>query len=168
MNKEKAFIMKSIFRFTAAFLFFSGSLFYSGQLHAQNTDRSSKIAVQIESKQFTFVARSVKPFRGSLRFLNDPYDVIVRPDSVISYLPFFGESQSAPMSSSDGGIKFTSTKFDYKFEKGKKDRWNIEINFQDQDATRKFNFTIFDNGKASLDVTSTYRDPISFDGEIKK
>jgi hypothetical protein len=113
------------------------------------------------------MANSLTPMSGRLRILTDPYDVTVKPDTIVSFLPYFGRVDVAPVSSRDGGIMFTSAQFSYTAEKGKKDSWNIEIKFKDQRNASTFNFIIYDNGEASLNVLSPYRDPISFRGEIK-
>ena len=134
---------------------------------AQKEGDDKKIADKVSSKNFVFVANSVTPMSGRLRILTSPYDVRVNADSVISYLPYFGKSTQAPLSSEDAGIMFTSTSFDYSSEAGKKRSWEVRIKFKDQKNTSHFSFIIYDNGEASLNVTSTFRDPISYRGYIK-
>ena len=141
--------------------------FFTIVLHAQQQDKAALIEKKIREKNFVFMANSLTPMSGRLRILTDPYDVTVKPDSIISFLPYFGRVDIAPVNSRDGGIMFTSTQFSYTSEKGKKDSWNIEIKLKDQRNASTFNFIIYDNGEASLNVLSPYRDAISFRGEIK-
>jgi hypothetical protein len=127
---------------------------------------SSSISEKIDSQRFTFVAESVTPMRGGTRFLSSPYDVYVSKDSVVAFLPYFGRSTSAPADLSEGGIKFTSTRFSYKAD-NRPDRWDIMIKPGDTRDAQQFLFTIFRNGKANLQVTSNSRDMITFAGRIK-
>jgi hypothetical protein len=140
------------------------------ELRAQKKDDLKKQVIErcISSHNYVFKAQSVLPTGGMpVRQLTSDYDLKVSPDSVISYLPYFGKSYSPPMSTDDAGIMFTSTGFDYTAKEGKKRTWEVEIKFKDQRITQKFNFTIYDNGTAYLQVTGNSRDPISFRGSIK-
>lgn len=122
----------------------------------------------INAQRFKFVAQSVTPLRGSLRHLTSAYDVTVKKDSLVSYLPYFGRAYQAPMNPSEGGIQFTSTRFSYDVNARQKNSWDIIIKPGDQSDIQQLFFTIFDNGTATLNVTSTQRDPISFSGRIQK
>ena len=71
----------------------------------------------------------------------------------------------------DGGINFTSTKFDYKSVPGKKGNWVITITPKDKSISdwRRVQFmklNISADGSASLSVVSSSRDPITFNGYI--
>jgi hypothetical protein len=134
---------------------------------AQNANTYKIISDKIANKDFVFVAQSLTPISGKLRILTSEYDVKVSADSIISYLPYFGNAQQAPTSSDDAGIIFTSTEFAYIYESSKKKSWDVSIKFRDQKNTTQFSFIIYDNGNASLNVTSLFRDPISFRGYIK-
>ncbi|MEO5649352.1 MAG: DUF4251 domain-containing protein [Ginsengibacter sp.] len=122
----------------------------------------------IQAHEFKFVAESVTPLRGRMRHLTSLYDVMVKKDSLVSYLPYFGRAYQAPINSSEGGIQFTSTQFSYEVTNDKRNSWNVSIKPGTQRDVEQFLFTIFDNGTATLSVTSTYRDPISFYCSIQK
>lgn len=161
--------MKKLAKYLKIGLFFSLiGLFHQESLLAQSSVNEAGIEKQITAGNFTFKANSVLPQRGRTRFLDGTYDVRINKDSVISYLPYFGVSDQAPLSSDDAGIKFTSTKFSYSTTPRKKRSWNVKLVFNDQSSARQFNFTIYEDGTASLDVTSNFREPISFRGYIKK
>ncbi len=158
--------MKKVIRIAAiAFLFvFSIGCF---SCVAQETDRYKIISDKVANKDFIFSATSLSPMNGKTRTLTDPYEVRVKKDSVISYLPYFGRVQTAPVNPDDAGVNFTSTRFDYKVNAGKKSSWEVNIKFKDQMNTQEFNFTIYDDGSALLNVSSLLRDPISYRGDIK-
>ena len=137
----------------------------------KNTEKkdAKKIAVKnmIDSQHFVFEAQTVLPFRGSFRNVTSPYSVTVQKDSMISYLPYFGRAYNPPIDPTDHALNFTSTNFSYSTEPQKKNGWNVIIKPKDKSEIRQYMFTIYDNGKASLQVMSNSRDPISFNGYIE-
>ena len=122
----------------------------------------------IESKRFLFEARTVSPIGGPTRQLTSYYDLTIKGDSVVSFLPYFGRAYVAPMSVNDGGIRFTSTDFNYQINPRKKGGWNIKITPKDVNSVQQMNLTVSPNGQASLNVTSSNRQPISFMGVIRE
>lgn len=134
-------------------------------LRAQD-DTSITIQQMVETKNFVFKAESVTTQRGRFRQLTSDYDLVVKNDSVISFLPYFGRAYTAPVSTSEDGIKFTSSHFDYTAKKGKKQRWEITIKPGDAQDVQELYLTVFDNGKATLRVNSINREAISFSGYI--
>lgn len=122
----------------------------------------------LDSKKFIFIAEMVNPLRGRNRQLTSRYDVTVSNDSLVSYLPYFGRAYTAPLNSSEAGIQFTSTNFSYNLSQLKTNKWEVVIKPNDVSGGPELRFTIFDNGSASLVVTSTSKDPISFTGHLKQ
>lgn len=129
---------------------------------------SDDVKDMVNSSQFVFVADRVNPLRGRTHNLTSRYTVEVKKDTVNSFLPFFGRATQAPMDPSKGGIQFISTKFSYDVVERKEGQWNVTIKPNDNTSVQQMFFNIFSNGSASLNVTSTYRDPISFSGHIEK
>jgi hypothetical protein len=105
--------------------------------------------------------------KGGIKQLTSEYTLKITPDTIISNLPYFGEVTQPLATPSDGGIKFTSTDFDYKIENRKKGGWEISILIKDVRYNPRIDFTIFENGSASVRVNSNDRQPISYEGEIK-
>jgi hypothetical protein len=134
---------------------------------AQDNDASA-IQQAIETKNFIFKAESVAPQRGRTRQLTPGYDVLLRPYTIISFLPYFGRAYTAPINPADGGIKFTSTRFEYTVSPKKESRWEITIRPKDISDVRELNLTVFDNGRASLRVNSINRTAISFNGVVEE
>jgi hypothetical protein len=120
----------------------------------------------ITEQNYTFTAQSVTPMGGRFRQLTTEYTVKVSKDTVISDLPYFGRAYSADIGSSEGGIRFTSTNFDYQVTERKKGGWDITIKPKDVPDAQQLSFSVFDSGSASLQVTSTNRQPISFNGYV--
>lgn len=126
------------------------------------------ISNMVNHKDFIFLAEQVNPLRGRSRQLTSEYDVTLKNDSLVSYLPFFGRAYQAPMDPAQGGIQFTSTNFSYSANMNKKGGWIVSIIPKDFQSVQQMTFTIFGNGNATLNVTNTNRDPISFNGRIKR
>jgi hypothetical protein len=63
-------------------------------------------------------------------------------------------------------LRFTSTDFQYVATPKKKGGWDIVITPKDVQDPRQLTLRIFDNGTASVVVTSYNRQPISFNGYI--
>lgn len=140
-------------------------LLVSQALRAQ--DKKKKLAEKIANKEFVFKARTVTPTSGRFRQLTSEYDLRVSGDSVVCYLPYFGRAYSAPINPSEGGLKFTSVDFEYKYAPRKKG-WDVTINPKDGNGVQELSMTIFENGNASLRVSSTNRQLITFNGYVEK
>lgn len=156
MQKLQNILVKSLLVFILA-----GS---SMVIHAQDLDKS---VVQnfIKTKEFVFKAQTVLPMTGMSRQLTSEYDVRFLGDSVVAYLPYFGRAYSAGYGEG-GAIDFTSTKFEYKVKERKKGGWDISIKPQDAKDVQALNFTVSENGYATLQVTSNNRQSISYNGYV--
>jgi hypothetical protein len=137
---------------------------FAGSIFAQNKD--STITKLIEARQYVFHAQTALPSAGPSRQLTSEYDLKVLNDSLVSYLPYFGRAYSASYGSTNSGLQFTSTQFDYKVSKRKKGGWQISIKPKDVQDLREFMLTISENGYGNLQALSNNRQPISFTGYI--
>lgn len=129
---------------------------------------AEEINNMINSHQFTFVAERMNPLRGSTRPLTSNYDVVVKRDTLHSFLPYFGRAFQAPIDPTKGPLSFESYNFSYNVTLKDKDEWQVYINPKDNSDVQQFYFQIFGNGTATLNVVSTNRDPISFYGHVQK
>ena|SRR6185312_4770646 len=151
--------------------FFSVSILSStviAQKNKKNDDKKIAFKNMVDSQHFVFEAQAVTPLRGNFRNLTSLYEVRVTKDSLISYLPYFGRAYSAPINQTKSSLDFTSTNFSYSVSPYKSNGWYITIKPKDKMQIQQYFFTIFNNGKASLNVTSTSKDEISFNGFIKE
>lgn len=164
--------MKSLIKIIFVLLVSSAAVFPASAQTKKQLKEAAKLAEvkeQVESRNFTFQARYMYPLGGGQIFLNTDYDVRVTKDSVIVFLPYFGVAFSGAgyNSGEDNGIKFTSTKFDYKSEVKKNGTWYILIKPKDSKTTNQLIFNISPNGSTDLAVNSNYRQRIRFDGFLK-
>ena len=128
-------------------------------------EQAAKVTAMIDGQRFLFRPQSANPMRGRLIQLTTEYSVKVGKDTVVADLPYFGRSFTAPVDPSRGGIQFNTTKFDYKVENIKKG-WQITIKPSDVSDIQQLFLTVFSNGTATLQVTSTNRTPITFNGQV--
>jgi len=132
--------------------------------------KEAEIKKLLDAKTYTFVAQSVNPTRGGNRQLTtSEYDFKVKPDTLNSYLPFFGRAyMMTAYNPDDAGIKFTSTKFEYKDTPNKSGGREIYIKPTDTKDVKQLFLSISVSGYATLSITNMNRDPISFYGYIQK
>ena len=141
-------------------------------MQAQNSkddkkhEQSAEIGKLIQSKNFVFVAQYALPLGGRSVNLTSLYDVKLSGDTITSDLPFYGRAFVAPINPSDGGIHFTSTKFDYTVNEKKKGGWDITIQPKDTKDVRQMFLSVSENGYASLQVTSNNRQAINYTGYV--
>ena len=152
----------------------------------RKTMKAADVAKLINSKTFTFHAQYANPLGGGMMslngqlinisptgsghiYLNYNYDVRIKPDSVIAFLPYYGRTTfDPPVNSNDNGVKFTSTKFGYNTKTKKKGNTVITITPTDAKYNRKLILDVTPSGTASLQIIITNRNSISYDGYIEE
>jgi hypothetical protein len=122
----------------------------------------------IDSTGFIFIADKLTSSRGTPRYLTNYYYVNVSKDELNSFLPYVGRIYHPLLDPSKGPLRFTSGKFTYNVSPKNKNAWEITIKPRDNSEVEQMRFDLFDNGTATLYVTSTDRDAISFSGRIEK
>lgn len=105
---------------------------------------------------------------GAIQLSGSQYQLIIAKDSVIAYLPYYGRAYSVNIGTNDSGIKFTSKDFTYKTEKRKKGGWMIYIKPKDVKDVQSLTLSVGEKGYAVLNINSTNRQPIAFNGYISE
>jgi len=129
-------------------------------------EQAEKVQRWVEAQDYKFVAQHALPMSGRSVHLTSTYDLNVGNDSISAYLPYFGRAYVAPMNPSEGGIKFESTDFDYRIEKGKKGNWTAYITVREASKRFEMILNITSSGSANLSVNDYTRQNISFNGYI--
>lgn len=165
--------------FICAFIFnlsYAQTVTYASYVQTVKVDKKAAKAAEVkrlvESQNYVFQATYALPSGFQPRALNDGYDFTVSKDKIAVYLPYFGRAYTAPRNLNDGGLKLTTSKFDYKSEL-KKDYWSIIVKpKQDNDPgvkdVQSLRLTVQSNGSATLFVTSLSKQPITFSGYIEE
>jgi hypothetical protein len=168
--------MKAPIKLFLAFVFVAASLVTANaQKQTRKERRAAKaeaVKKMVDESNYVFVANSASPLGGGLRQLTSEYDLKITKDTITAWLPYFGVAHIAPIDPTEGGIKFTTTNFEYTTTRVKNGNWRILIkprdkNIGDMRDVQQMWLTISENGYASLQVISTNRDPIMFDGELQ-
>lgn len=152
---------------TIVLAFFTMLYFLTSAAMAQETtgknEKSKKAAV--ENKSFNFTAQYAQPMKGGNRYLTGNYFLKVKKDTVISDLPYMGRV-FAPSMSGEGGLKFTSLDFTHETKMRKKGGYDVLIRTRDTKGYT-LRFTLFEDGNATLSVSGTDRESISYRGTFK-
>jgi hypothetical protein len=152
---------------------------FTNILNAQTTRKERQaikqaaISKMVMDTSYIFEANYATPLTGGQRNLTSDYDFKVTKDTITAFLPYFGRAYLAPSNptTNEGGIKFTSTNYSYSLKQRKNGNWVIIIkpkdtNISDWRDVQSLTLDISADGYASLQVISTNRDAISFNGEI--
>ncbi len=122
---------------------------------------------KVQAKDFAIEVNAANPMRGKTIFLSSGYDLIIRNDSAIAYLPYYGRAYSVPYGG-DGGIKFQEKMKEYSATPKKNDgEWSVKFKIDVPGYNYMISMDIFSNGKSTINVNSDQRESISFSGEMK-
>jgi hypothetical protein len=139
----------------------------------------------VEEKNYIFVATTAIPISsadittimskipgaaggGAISLSGATYDLAVTPDSLKSYLPYYGRAYRASFDNDENGYKFTSKKFTYKTTKRKRGGWDIEMTTKDVNDNVRMTLTISENGYATLSIISNNKQSISYNGYLEE
>lgn len=147
------------------------SITITGCSSSKSTTEFEKGTIEemINNHSFIFMAEKMYPLREKTVVLTSLlYDVYVNNDSLVSFLPYSGQFFFGKADPSKVSTQFTSTNFTYEVKAVKNNQWQVILTPKDAPTIQKLSFTIFDNGSASVSVSSTSMDQISYDGYLKK
>jgi hypothetical protein len=166
-------LLKNIFLLLAFVLMCISTVNAQSTRKEKQAAKAAEIKSLIDAQNYVFKANYANPTRGTGRALTSDYDLVVSKDTIIAFLPYFGRAYTAPYNPTEGGIKFTNTHFTYTSTAGKKGGWTIIIkptnkNISDWRDIQTMIFNISSDGYASLQVISSNREGISFNGTIEK
>ena len=131
------------------------------------TASNEEIEQAIAADNWIFIADRALPQRGRSRNLTGQYEVRFSKDTIIAFLPYVGRAYSAPVLETRSPLDFKSPDFTVSKAQNDKGRWNITIRPKDYREVQSFDFMLFNNGSAQLNVQLTSRSSISFKGNVK-
>jgi hypothetical protein len=122
----------------------------------------------LQQKRFVFHAEWATGLRGARRQLIPRYDLVVSPDSVAAYLPYYGRMYTVPTPEELRfmAISFTSLSFDYKLRQSRR-RLSLIINPKDQRNVLELDFNFTPSCACTLTIRSAGRDPMFYEGTIE-
>ncbi len=129
-------------------------------------DQYNQLKAYMTSRHYTFNAQTATAMGGATRHLTSLYTLTVSGDTLSANLPYYGVAYSASPGETNGGISFNSTSFSYEEHDTKKGGWFILITPKDQRNASKIQLSVSSDGYSTVQVTSNYRQLISFYGSI--
>ncbi len=127
--------------------------------------RMEAVKEMINGKSFIFEATHAMPLGGGSIHLNHSYDVEIKGDTLTSYLPFYGVAYRAEYGSLRSALDFVQPVQSYEMEY-KNEQYLIKTEVKNKMDLLHYTFFISDLGYATLNVTSTSRQAISYYGRI--
>ncbi len=155
--------------------------FIASPLLAQTKDEKKKakeetslkefeaIKTLIESGVYSFEASWATSHKGRRINLMGNYSILkIDQGEADVDLPFFGQAYSGSVGfGGDTGIKFKGTVENYHVEfNEKKQKISIKFNGKGKSDSYNFNLSVFKSGSAGLNVTSSNRSAMNFDGKV--
>jgi hypothetical protein len=144
-----------------------------GVLHQKSTARKAETArvtslvrQQLDARKFTVEIEFMSPLSGPGRsVVGSGYSLTVEGDKINSHLPYQGTAYAVPYG---GGkvLNFEDEIDSYVVESTASDHRVIVITTDNDEDVVEFRLTVFDNGKADLQVNCHQRESISYNGHL--
>lgn len=157
--------MKNFFSYTLVLMLLTAC----GVSKTTSTERGQRqraINETVATRDYWVVMTACHPLRMADRTLESGYDIHVKGDTLYSVLPYFGRAWSV---SYGGGsaLRFDAPIANYE---AKRDKEGTRVSLRVSHGNDTFHYLlyIYDNGKATLDVSCVNRDNISFTGFLAK
>ena len=131
---------------------------------AREAREAQMVRKAVETGNFTIDIDRMYPIRGMSKTVSN-YSIKVKDNVLNSYLPFFGQAWRVPYGGGHG-LSFEAPVLNYSVANNGKDGYEIRIFVKTDEDEHLYRLTLFDNGRASLDVQSGNRDRISYTGEM--
>jgi len=158
-----------LFLFSIAFTFLINTVNAQSAKNDQKAELAAAVRKVVDSENYFFAPRYANSNGGSFDVPSN-YTLKISKDSVIAYLPYYGNSEIHAPGTDNAveNINFTWTKFSYAVNQDKKGNYEILIlppadGVKDAKSLR---LKVMLDGSASLQVLSINRSSISFDGSI--
>ena len=140
----------------------------TGETHAEKAAREAReaqmVVENLQAGNFRIDIDRMYPLRGSSQHVTN-YSVTVKDGMIDSHLPFIGQAWRVPYGGGHA-LNFKDKILSYNVSQTRKDGYEVRIYVKTDEDEHLYLFTIFENGRASLDVQSGNRDRCSYSGEM--
>ena len=140
----------------------------SGETREEKAAREAREARMVEDNlqnaDFRIDIDRMYPIRGTSQHVSN-YSVTVKDGVLDSHLPFIGQAWRVPYGGGHA-LNFKADIGSYKVVQNRKDGYEVRIYVKTDEDEHLYLLTVFNNGRASLDVQSGNRDRISYSGEM--
>lgn len=132
---------------------------------AKQEQKRIEIKNLLENRTFVFTPTHALPLGGGSIFLSHSFDAEIKGDTLMSYLPFYGVAYRAEYGARNSAFDFTQPIEEFNLEQDDKG-YRVNLDVKNKMDYLTYSFQISDLGYATLNVTSTNRQAISFYGQI--
>ena len=127
--------------------------------------REAKMVVDnVQNANFRIDIDRMYPIRGTSQHVSN-YSVTVKDGMLDSHLPYIGQAWRVPYGGGHA-LNFEAKIGTYNVVQTRKDGYEVRIYVKTDEDEHIYAFTIFNNGRASLDVQSGNRERISYSGTM--
>ena len=156
-------IMKS---FTMSILLMAGVLASCGVQQKAVATKQAETTETADLDTLRIDIHNMSTLRYGARTVTPDFFLELRGDSLISYLPYMGQSHGAALTSYPAqGLNFETRIMNYQRNWPKPHMKRIELDAKTQEDTYHYIIEVYDSGAANIRVRSMYKDPVGFDGE---
>ena len=127
---------------------------------------AGQVAEAIKNRQLTMEVNCMHTQRYGAHRVTPDFNLTLRGDTLVSYLPFFGRAYGVTYGSPSQGLNFTSVVKNFRQTELKHDAVRMEMDVASQEDNFCYVLDIYPNGKAYLLVRSQERDAMHYDGEL--
>lgn len=131
------------------------------------TFMNQELEKALTSDSWVFSAQQSNPPPPANRGLDAGFELKCEKGQLQSYLPYFGRSYSGTTTyNNQNPLDFKTTGYTIQSSNGKKGSKVLLIRPGSLAEILEYRLTVFNNGRATLDVTFNSRSPISFSGQV--
>ncbi|MBA2745955.1 MAG: DUF4251 domain-containing protein [Flavisolibacter sp.] len=142
-------------------------LFIFGACSSSRVTDNTAVTQLLESGNYAFIAQTMSPSRATpTTIAGSGYGLRLTNDSLSVLLPFFGRAFDASVNRTGGPIEVNTRAFESNKTRKNK-RWEISFSPAASTQVRQLFLSVSDNGYASLQVISTNRETVSFNGTVE-
>lgn len=153
----------------AVVLAVSGCGVLGGETREERSAREARearmVVDNIQGGHFKVLIDRMYPLRGSSKYVSS-YSVEVKDGVLISYLPYIGQAWRVPYGGGHG-LNFKADVGNYSVVQPKRDGYEVRVYVKTDEDEHLYLFTVFENGRVSLDVQSGNRERISYTGQME-
>ena len=129
---------------------------------AREAREAQMVRQGVEAGDFSIDIDRMYPLRGTSKTVTN-YSVKVKDGVLYSHLPFIGQAWRVPYGGGHA-LNFDEKIGNYSVLQTREGGYEIRIYVKTDEDEHLYRITLFDNGRASLDVQSGNRDRISYSG----
>ncbi|MBO6096972.1 MAG: DUF4251 domain-containing protein [Bacteroidales bacterium] len=131
---------------------------------AEQNKVTQTVRQKLDGRAYQIDINYMVPLRGGAKAVSN-YSVSVDESTIDSHLPYVGEARSVPYGGGKG-LTFKDKIESYTDSGWVKDKRTIVVKVKNEEDSYIYTLEVFDNGTASVRVSSRNRDEISYMGRL--